>query len=211
MSFTSIAELAYSKGFRTDIGVKTLNPNSYSYGPLNPNAPYDGVSESGFFERYGLNFREIKGNIVGERFSSEVLNDLFRYPGNPLDLSPSFNPYSALANSDSKFIKGYYPISSFWDDFILPLYRELFPPVVEPPPPPPPPPPVDPPEDPPVDPPPPPVVEPLSPRIPEAAYRKLRAKVNLFSVMGPLKYQALQSVLDYLDALRKWQDEDEVE
>lgn len=141
MSYSTLAEVLWALGYRQTIAVKTLNPNTYVIGSINPSVPYDG-SDSAFSARYGLSLRETKGNLVGERFSPDILADLKNHETNPLNLSSSFNPYDLVANADAKYIKGW-SNNAVWDSYILPLHAELFP-VVVPPPPPPPPPPVDP-------------------------------------------------------------------
>ena len=197
----SLAQSLYALGFTSTIAVKTLNPNTYLYGSVNPSVPFDGVTPSQFFDRYGIALIDSKGSLVGERFSADLLNELFRHPTNPLNLSDSFDPYSLVTRCDATYAKGAVGNTAAWDTYILPMHRALFP-VVDPPPPPP----VDPPDDPPVDPPAP--ADP-PPALPFPSIRKLDRQVQLFTRMGPLKFAALENVLDWFDQYQEWLDRQE--
>lgn len=135
MLHNSIASSLFEFGFNQSIVIEQNFPRVYFIGPLDPTVPYDGISQAGFTERYGVPFNNV-GNLVGERFSADVLNDLKNHPSNPLNLSPDFNPYSQLANTDSKLIRAKNSDQAAWDTFILPMHDSLFPPVPVPPDPP---------------------------------------------------------------------------
>lgn len=202
MPHNSLAASLQATGFGATIAVKTLNPNTYLYGSVNPSVPFDGVTPSQFFDRYGIALIDSKGSLVGERFSADLLNELFRHPTNPLNLSSSFDPYSLVTRCDATYAKGVVGNTAAWDTYILPMHRALFP-VVDPPvdpPPPPPPPPVDPPE--------PPVVD-APPALPFPSIRKLDRQVQLFTRMGPLKFAALENVLDWFEQYQEWLDRQE--
>jgi len=135
--YLTIAHVAFAYGFDDTKVVKTLDPNTYYLGNINPHLRFLNFNSIEEYEdRYDVPFVN-KGTVVGERFSSDILVDLKNHPDNPLDLDPSFDPYHFEANNDCKIIV------DFWDRFIGPLHDSLFPDQV---------PPVDPPVDPPIDP-----------------------------------------------------------
>lgn len=185
----TIAHVAFAYGFDDTVVAKTLNPNSYYNGYINPHLRFNDFNSIEQYEnRYDVPFQN-KGTVVGERFSSDVLNDLFHHPDNPLDLDPSFDPYHFEANSDCKII------ANFWDRFIGPLHDTLFPSEV---------PPVNPPIDPPVDEPPvedPPPVPPIKvyPAVPISFINWLKKGEGKL-LLGAAYKEKLKTIREWLEA-----------
>jgi len=200
--YSTLAEALWALGYTQTIAVKTLSPNTYSIGALNPNAPFDGQSPVQFEARYGLSLAATKGNLVGERFAPFVLQDLRDHSSNPLNLSQSFDPYSSLASADAKYIRGRAGNTAAWDTLIIPLYDQLFP--VDNPPPPPPPPPDD---EPPVDDDPPPPVVVVPPPVINMGVFDLLDKFKLFSRIGLYRLVLLKDAVKFAREYKIWRDE----
>lgn len=67
---------------RTTVWIDFNNVALRRYGVFNPDAPWNGTGGdlAGFKARYGVGFGEMKGNLVGERFSPDIVNVCLEAP-----------------------------------------------------------------------------------------------------------------------------------
>jgi hypothetical protein len=119
----------YLRGIRVfdTIGIDYNDINKMVYGRFNPDARWNGAPNAPMYEsRYGRGFWRKKGNLVGERFSAEVLDEFMKTRG--------LTPTNSYQDREDAIVTTRDRVRSVWDTIILPAVNN--PSVPEPPAPP---------------------------------------------------------------------------
>ena len=123
----TIGDALFAAGFTRTVWVSYDNVAVRVHGIFDPTHEWLGDVTS-FELRYGAGSWHQKGNVVGERYSDDVMEFLVHHESNPFGLSDPDNYVVGLQDRQDAVMASRGSGRSVWDDYIVPLATNLAPP-----------------------------------------------------------------------------------
>jgi hypothetical protein len=125
-SAETLGDALFAAGYTKTVWVSYDDYSVRLHGEFNPAEHW--LGDGATFElRYGAGSWHQKGNLVGERYSADLLEVLIHHPGNPLGLRNPGSYVVSLEDRQDAVMVSRGGSRSVWDEYLVPLAAALAP------------------------------------------------------------------------------------